>query len=424
VRRQSLVAQVNLTPLLDVVFIFLFALFSIVTDRVESDREVERLEIRERKEEFQDRARRLEERSRRLQEESERLYQQITSRDSKISSLALQVDQLQEERARQDDLLSKVRRERDHLLEQVQNLDEEIDRRKEETRGLGKRIASLEQKRSQGIEERDQLAHRIVKLDGQLATVRKQRDELTGRVGSLSRSEQALLERLEKKSSELARVRSGLEQERTRLEHEMDVRKSHIEQMGQVRAGLEADLKRLSGEKERVDRKLVASALRLKEKNLQIEELTSRVEKCGQELRQVRTGLTQVRKQRDDYREELKRVQVHAVADPVGTSLKAEIADRHFAVYKVKIEAEPGDRRLSRLSVHRRGDEPVVSEPIQSSDRVHRFLIRLLPPSLEANRTIVLFLKTESSLFQHEKWVEDWLRERGFLLGVQRIQGR
>ena len=423
-RRQSLVAQVNLTPLLDVVFIFLFALFSIVADRLESDRQVERLEIRERKEEFQDRVRHLEERSRRLQGESERLYQQITNRDSKISSLALRVDQLQEERVRQEDLLSKVRRERDHLLEQVQNLDEEIDRRKEETRGLGERIASLEQKRSQGIEERDQLAHRIVKLDGELATVRKQRDELTGRVGSLSRSEQALLERLEKKSSELARARSGLEQERARLEHEIDVRKSHIEQMGQARAGLEADLKRLSGEKDRVDRKLVASALHLKEKNRQIEELTSRVEKCGQELGQVRAGLTQARKQRDDYREELKRVQVHAVADPVGTSLKAEIADRHFAVYKVRIEAEPGDRRLSRLSVDRRGDEPVVSEPIQSSDRVHRFLIRLLPPSLEANRTIVLFLKTESSLFQHEKWVEDWLRERGFLLGVQRIQGR
>lgn len=129
------------------------------------------------------------------------------------------------------------------------------------------------------------------------------------------------------------------------------------------------------------------------------------------------TAELQVAEQRaEEYGEQIEQLEANFEAsalDEAVSSLKAEFVDTYIDIYTIEIFR--GGSGTSRLRVtNKNGNQ--VEEVVSTADQVDTFLDDELNP-FDNDRTLVIFMTTANSLYQHEQWVESYLRGNDFPFG-------
>ena len=129
------------------------------------------------------------------------------------------------------------------------------------------------------------------------------------------------------------------------------------------------------------------------------------------------TAELQVAEQRaEEYGEQIKQLEANFGASPMDeavSSIKAEFVDTYIDIYTIEIFR--GGSGISCLRVtNKNGNQ--VEEVVSTEEQVNTFLDDELN-QFDNDRTLVIFMTTANSLYQHEQWVETYLRENDFPFG-------
>lgn len=127
----------------------------------------------------------------------------------------------------------------------------------------------------------------------------------------------------------------------------------------------------------------------------QLQRAEARAEEYGEQVEQLET-----------------RFQASAAEEAV-SALKSEFVDTYIDIYTIEIFR--GGSGVSRLRVTNKNNNQ-EEEVISTREQVYTFLDDELD-QFDTDRTLVIFMTTSNSLYEHEQWVESYLRENDFPFG-------
>lgn len=417
-------AAVNLTPLLDVLFIILFVIMGQQTEEVKQE-----IDIRSQK-------------NQQLTLQKQQLDRAVLKAQNQLAKLQQQLQQLKKQKQDMGQHLELEKEKLERSLDKYKKLDDKY-----------KALLKLHsvQKQQLGIERK-----KIADLNKRLVALRKEtkrreleknqiQRKLGQKIDQLLAQEQSLLqekEGLEKANQQLetvlSKIQKQLQQQKQSLDAQIKEKQNLKKQLLKIRKKLQKQLQELTITNKKLEKEIEDLKQDIQSLLQKTDILRQNLEKKTQLLVQKEMAYKGVQKNLKIAKQDKERYQAQAENQAIQnqiltlqyqrmnkmlqgrnlhkTCMKADLLTRNFAVYEVVLRAQgeivvtlPSGKKHKRIIKHKK--------------EVKLFLGEVLPQVVffKSQNAIFLVLIEPNSILAHKRWIEEELKKMKVFYATQHL---